>query len=274
WPRGTRCWPWGAPSPGCCGDPSNTSRGSRWACRGGPCSGGTPARGSSTDWGSRPHIARGGQDGTPPVPLVTEGVERPQGLALDQSSQRLYWADGRLHSVSSVALDGSGRRTHLRDPQHLGQPLGLAVFQGWAVWTDPPRGAVVAARLGGGSEGGSPLPPRVVAQELFSPEAVVVLHPGTQPPGPNRCEGRGSLLLPLPPLPTRDPRAPVPLRLPRRERLDSDGFTCVTAPNTLDGERLDSDGFTCVTDPRELQRDHHEQLSRGGDRPSESPQTS
>lgn len=37
-----------------------------------------------SDWGSRPHIARGAQDGAPPKPLVTEDVERPQGLALGE----------------------------------------------------------------------------------------------------------------------------------------------------------------------------------------------
>ncbi|KAM4880208.1 low-density lipoprotein receptor-like [Sylvia borin] len=180
-----------------------------------------------SDWGSRPHIARGAQDGAPPEPLVTQDVERPQGLALDPSSQRLYWADGHLHTVSSVALDGSGRRTHLRDPRHLAQPLGLAVFQDWAFWTDPPRGSLVAAGL----RGDAPRP-QVVAQELFSPEAVVVLHPGRQPAGPNRCEGPGALCSFL--------CLPSPARGP-----GSAHFTC-TCP---DGEHLDSDGHTCVTEP-------------------------
>uniref|UniRef100_A0A8C3QRS1 EGF-like domain-containing protein n=1 Tax=Cyanoderma ruficeps TaxID=181631 RepID=A0A8C3QRS1_9PASS len=178
-----------------------------------------------SDWGSRPHIAWGAQDGAPPKPLVTEDVERPQGLALDQSSQRLYWTDGRLHTVSSVALDGSGRRTHLRDPQHLAQPLGLAVFQDWAFWTDPHRGSLVAAQL----QGGSPTP-QVVAQELFSPEAVVVLHPGRQPAGPNHCEGPGGLcsFLCLP-SPARGPGSPrFSCACPDGEHLDSDGRTCVT----------------------------------------------
>ncbi|XP_031950382.1 low-density lipoprotein receptor-like isoform X1 [Corvus moneduloides] len=177
-----------------------------------------------SDWGSRPHIAQGAQDGAPPKPLVTEDVERPQGLALDQSSQRLYWADGRLHTVSSVALDGSGRQTHLRDPQHLAQPLGLAVFQDWAFWTDPSRGSLVATRLQGGSSA-----PQVVAQELFSPEAVVVLHPGRQPAGPNRCEGPGGACSFL--------CLPSPIRGPGSPR-----FSCACP----DGEHLDSDGRTCV----------------------------
>lgn len=180
-----------------------------------------------SDWGSRPHIAREAQDGAPPEPLVTEDVERPQGLALDQTSQRLYWADGRLHTVSSVALDGSSRRTHLRDPQHLAQPLGLAVFQDWAFWTNPPRGSLVAAQLREGTSA-----PQVVAQDLFSPEAIVVLHPEKQPAGPNRCKGSGSLCsflcLPSPARGSGSPR-----------------FTCACP----DGEHLDTDGRTCVTEP-------------------------
>ncbi|XP_032939743.1 low-density lipoprotein receptor-like isoform X2 [Catharus ustulatus] len=180
-----------------------------------------------SDWGSRPHIAQGAQDGAPPKLLVTEDMERPQGLALDQSSQRLYWTDGRLHTVSSVALDGSGRRTHLRDPQHLAQPFGLAVFQDWAFWTDPHQGSLVAARL----QGGSPTP-QVVAQELFSPEAVVVLHPGRQPAGPNLCEGPGGLCSFL--------CLPSPARGPGSPR-----FRCACP----DGEHLDTDGHTCVTEP-------------------------
>lgn len=37
-----------------------------------------------SDWGSRPHIAQGAQDGAPPKLLVTEDMERPQGLALGE----------------------------------------------------------------------------------------------------------------------------------------------------------------------------------------------
>uniref|UniRef100_A0A8C3UCL0 EGF-like domain-containing protein n=1 Tax=Catharus ustulatus TaxID=91951 RepID=A0A8C3UCL0_CATUS len=166
-----------------------------------------------SDWGSRPHIAQGAQDGAPPKLLVTEDMERPQGLALDQSSQRLYWTDGRLHTVSSVALDGSGRRTHLRDPQHLAQPFGLAVFQDWAFWTDPHQGSLVAARL----QGGSPTP-QVVAQELFSPEAVVVLHPGRQPAGKTPKTPLGPPVAPNspgdPPSSVRCPQAPTSVRVP------------------------------------------------------------
>ncbi|XP_039587476.1 low-density lipoprotein receptor-like, partial [Passer montanus] len=99
---------------------------------GSPGDGGAPPRFLYwSDWGSRPQITRGAQDGgDPPKALVSDGVERPLGLALDPSSRRLFWADGRLQAVSSVGLDGSDRRTHLRDPRHLGQPLGLAALGG------------------------------------------------------------------------------------------------------------------------------------------------
>ncbi|XP_041567749.2 low-density lipoprotein receptor isoform X1 [Taeniopygia guttata] len=181
-----------------------------------------------SDWGSRPQITRGAQDGAPPEALVTEGVERPQGLALDPLSQRLFWADGRLQTVSSVGLDGRGRRTLLRDPPSLRQPLGLAVIQDWLLWTDPARGSLVASRLRGGS---TPDPPRLLAQELLSPEAVLVLHPNRQPPGQNRCLGSGCSFLCLPSPHRGLGSAPFTCACPDGEHLAGDGRTCRTEPN-------------------------------------------
>ncbi|XP_064296620.1 LOW QUALITY PROTEIN: low-density lipoprotein receptor-like, partial [Phalacrocorax carbo] len=130
-----------------------------------------------TDWGGSAKIAKGGLNGADCFALVTEGVEWPNGIALDLPSQRLYWVDSRLHTLSSVDVDGGRRRTVLTDPHVLAHPFAVAVFEDTVFWSDALRGAIFSAhgRTGAGV--------RRVAQGLPPPEDVVLLHPLRQPPG-------------------------------------------------------------------------------------------
>ena len=41
--------------------------------------------------------------------VVSAGVGRPCGLAVDDASERLFWADHQLGTVESAALDGTQR---------------------------------------------------------------------------------------------------------------------------------------------------------------------
>ena len=80
-----------------------------------------------TDWGSTPHIGRAGLDGQDAVTIVTEGIEWPNGIALDYDEQRIFWADARLRRLESSDINGNNRHV-IRDTD-IGHPFGIVVHQ-------------------------------------------------------------------------------------------------------------------------------------------------
>nr|NP_989783.1 low density lipoprotein receptor precursor [Gallus gallus]CAD56163.1 low-density lipoprotein receptor precursor [Gallus gallus] len=179
-----------------------------------------------SDCGSVPLLGRVGLNGAEPKVLLERGLRCPCGLALDVPSQRLYWADRQLHSLSSVSVWGGQRRTLLADPQLLPHPMAVTVFEDSVFWTDAQRGAVLSAPRR--SEGEV----RVVAESLPGVGGVLVVHPLRQPRGVNVCApsngGCEGLCLPAPH--TEPHSAP---------------YSCVCG----DGLRLEADGRRCQPDP-------------------------
>lgn len=49
-------------------------------------------------------------DGTNRMSIVTESVFWPNGLTVDYTADRIYWADAKHHVIESAKLDGSDRR--------------------------------------------------------------------------------------------------------------------------------------------------------------------
>ena len=56
--------------------------------------------------------------------IVSEGINSPEGLALDWLAKRLYWVDDMSNTVEVVNTDGSDRRV-LKDG--LDRPRGIVV---------------------------------------------------------------------------------------------------------------------------------------------------
>uniref|UniRef100_A0A3P9JHF7 Uncharacterized protein n=1 Tax=Oryzias latipes TaxID=8090 RepID=A0A3P9JHF7_ORYLA len=82
-----------------------------------------------TDWGNPAKIEKGGLNGGGRSALVTDSIVWPNGITLDLLNQRLYWVDSKLHTLSSVDVQGGGRRTLIIDEHKLAHPLGLPVFK-------------------------------------------------------------------------------------------------------------------------------------------------
>lgn len=60
--------------------------------------------------GSNPKIERAEMDGSDRRIVIENGIFWPNGLTIDFSTERLYWADAKLHSIESSDCDGNDRR--------------------------------------------------------------------------------------------------------------------------------------------------------------------
>lgn len=66
-------------------------------------------------------------DGSGRKTIIMEGVFWPNGLAIDYSSNRLYWADAKHHVIESSNLDGADRKKvpKLRDQIRITSSMRL-----------------------------------------------------------------------------------------------------------------------------------------------------
>lgn len=88
-----------------------------------------------SDWGEEAHgIYRSGMEGSHRISLVSTGIGWPNGIAIDHSINRLYWADAKLSTIECITLDGNSRKVILSKPSF--HPYSLAVFEDALYWTD------------------------------------------------------------------------------------------------------------------------------------------
>lgn len=72
-------------------------------------------------------------DGSGRKALISDRLQWPNGLAIDRPAGRLYWNDGKLHTIESSDLNGAGRKIIITNVPH---PYGLVVVGNHMYWTD------------------------------------------------------------------------------------------------------------------------------------------
>ncbi|XP_057673546.1 low density lipoprotein receptor a isoform X2 [Corythoichthys intestinalis] len=135
-----------------------------------------------TDWGNPAKIEKGGLNGGDRIALVTDNIVWPNGITLDLLNQRLYWVDSKLHTLSSIDVQGGGRHTLIIDENKLSHPLGITVFEERVFWTDVSNNAIFSANRLTGTD----ISP--VAEHLSSPEDIILYHNLKQPAGRDWCQ--------------------------------------------------------------------------------------
>ena len=88
-----------------------------------------------TDWGSNPKIEKAAMDGSSRRTVVTGNLGWPNGLTIDPSSNRLYWADAKLDKIEVSDLTGANRQLVVSSAGDI-HPFGLTLYQGMLYWTD------------------------------------------------------------------------------------------------------------------------------------------
>lgn len=63
-----------------------------------------------SDWAETPKIERAAMDGSLRSVIVNNNLTWPNGLAIDHSGGKLYWADGGTKAIECSNFDGTKRK--------------------------------------------------------------------------------------------------------------------------------------------------------------------
>ena len=124
-----------------------------------------------TGRGRTPKIERARLDGTERSVFISDGIQIPNGLALDESDKKLYWAGKDLNGygiIEAVSLDGLNRKVIFRRSGY--HPFSLDIFQDFVYWSDWKKNAVLRTnKTGGGRD-------EVIVSGINKPMGVKILY--------------------------------------------------------------------------------------------------
>lgn len=133
-----------------------------------------------TGWSRTPNIERARLDGTGRNVFITNGIQIPNGLALDESDKKLYWAGKDVNGygfIEAVSLDGSNRNVIFRRSGY--HPFSLDIFQDFVYWSDWEKNAVLRVnKTNGGVD-------EVIVNGVNKPMGLKILHQRTEIHGKN-----------------------------------------------------------------------------------------
>lgn len=170
-----------------------------------------------TDWGQKPRIERANMDGTERRVLVDTKIYWPNTIALDFTTDRIYFADSKLDYIDFVLYDGTGRTQVLSSPKFVQHPHALAIFEDMIYYSDRrlQRLQVYPKYPNGTSRD---YPSHTFSKAL----GVTAVHPVLQPKVIyNPCEGNPCSHLCL-----IGKAMAYTCKCPMGKRLDSDGKKC------------------------------------------------
>lgn len=134
-----------------------------------------------TDWGENPRVERIGMDGTMRETIINTKIYWPNGLTLDTTTKRVYFADSKLDFIDFCYYNGSGRQQVLASSHYLLHPHSLSLFEDTLYWTDRQLNRVLSAHKYKGDN------QTVVSHLISQPLSIHVHHPSLQPMYANPC---------------------------------------------------------------------------------------
>lgn len=167
-----------------------------------------------TDWGPNPKIEKSFMDGSGRKSIITESVFWPNGLTIDYTSDRMYWADAKHNVIETALFDGSDRKKVIS--KGLPHPFALTIFEDAIYWTDWHTKSISSANKATGAGMKS------IHSNLHFPMDIHSYHPQRQPQYKNRCENSGGC---------------AHMCLPNKK-----SYSCVCRM----GQKLKSDGKGCL----------------------------
>ena len=89
-----------------------------------------------TDWGEPSIIERASLDGKARITLFSDDIQQPLGIACDYTTQRIYWTDAGLSTISYSFYNGSGRSVLVGAADGVVIPFDLTLYGDLLYWTD------------------------------------------------------------------------------------------------------------------------------------------
>ncbi|KAF7273554.1 hypothetical protein GWI33_013751, partial [Rhynchophorus ferrugineus] len=105
----------------------------------------------------------------------------PNGLTLDYTMRRVYWADARSDSIHTCNYDGLDHHLVISNQEFLSHPFAISLYENYVYWTDWRTNSVVRANKWTGGD------IVVIQRTLTQPFDIKIIHPSRQPPGKNPC---------------------------------------------------------------------------------------
>ncbi|XP_059827148.1 very low-density lipoprotein receptor-like [Hypanus sabinus] len=122
-------------------------------------------------------------------------------FSTDHMKGRVNWIDAKLHTLSSMDLNGQDRRTVLQSQEFLLHPHAIALFEDHVYWADEGKGIYGANKYTGDNV-------NLLASNV-DPGDIIIYHEMIQPSGKSWCAEFGNcehMCLPAPQINSQSPK--------------------------------------------------------------------